>query len=265
MSFRRQIGEDVAVKQKSIFSIALVGTTAIAILLGSACAFAVGEESEFVTDQGAQKPMEPLEYPGGLSEEEYLALPTDNQLSLKLSEEDAPSDDAKLQEQLAPTKTEFGRASAQFSDPIQAIGATYPKVFSRFEVEMENEKVVIGYDQSSDESDRELLFAEIGLIMDPFPYEVVFSPKSYNRLDVQTVSDELATDFELWAPRFGNAGYSAAPDVEGDGVVRVFTEGEPDPMWTHFEHKGVPVVVESVGAPVVTFQSRTADFSPGLI
>lgn len=150
--------------------------------------------------------------------------------------------------------TEFGSASAEFSDPIHTIGAKYPKVFSRFEVDVENETVVIGYDQSSEESERNLFFAEIEAIMAPFSYTLEFSQKAYNRHDIQTVSDELTTDIELWAPRFGNDGYGTAPDTEGDGVVRVSAEGIPDPQWSNFEHKGVHVVVEHTDAPVVTFQ-----------
>lgn len=204
-------------------------------------------------------PQVAFSYPGGLSEEEYLALSEGEQLELKVGEEGASPDE--VPGMIPEEQGDFSNAINEFSDPIFNLGTKYPDVFSTFVVDQSTETVEVAVAHSATADRREAFVAEVTSILSKYPYAYTLPRSEFALAPLQAVAEEIVGDFKTWQPRFGGGSYAANPDANS-GIVYITSEGQPQVEWSQFVLEGVKVVVTSGDRPVVVPGSRLADPSP---
>jgi hypothetical protein len=192
-------------------------------------------------------PQVAFSYPGGLSEEEYLALSEREQLELKVGEEGTNLD--QIPGLIAKEQVDFSNAINEFSDPIFDLGTKYPDVFATFVVDHSTETVEVSVAESASSERREAFATEVTSILSKFPYVFTLPRSGFALARLQAVAKEIVGDFKTWEPRFGGGSYVANADVKS-GVVYITSEGQPQDEWSRFMYKGVQVVVTPGEGPV---------------
>lgn len=199
-------------------------------------------------------------YPDNIAEDEYLALPVDDQLALKVSNEpNVPYED--IPGLLPKDVVKFSDDLNVFSDTIYALGVEYASVYTSYSVDAETKTITIGLAANAPERAAAEFKAKVAEVLAQSGYPVTFLQKGLPFANVQAVSNEFVSDFKTWMPRFGGGEFYTVPMAE-EGFVDVYTEGVPSEEWTSFEYRGIPVIVTELGGDTIVGQTRLADNTP---
>ena len=219
------------------------------------------EDRAQAADQGLSAPGDAVLR--GVTHEEYEQLSVNAQLDLKIANATTIDEieDLSIREAIAATSTPFAEATNVVSQRLQPIFDEYGDVLARFEANEASDEFILSISDQADPARSATFIELVSGEIDPLGYIARFEKAKYTRDSLQRVIAEFHSE-EVWVKRFGGGSFTSLPDVGGDGVVSVFTEREPDPMWTKFLHHGVTVVVHYEGEGVISLQSRVADLSP---